>query len=194
MRIIVLLYKTRVRIPPSPQKKGTKKKSLFYFNFHCFFVVFYYYCIVELITTYICKKGDIGVHDNMFGGILVSLIDDAAASYASQIADTPRMVTIKIDELVFKRAVKVGSLLKIYGRVLNFGTTSLSLYIEVRKHNVHTGSQEIVTYTNIKFVRIDEEGNSIPINDRVKKRYQERIEKYGRGLLTPEEFEQAKDV
>jgi acyl-CoA thioesterase YciA len=104
------------------------------------------------------------------------------------------MVTIKIDELVFKRAVKVGSLLKIYGKVLEFGNTSVSLYIEVRKHNVHTGLQEIVTYTNIKFVRIDDEGNSIPINDRVKKRYAERVEKYGRGLLTPEEFEQAKDV
>lgn len=149
---------------------------------------------MELITTYICKKGDIGVHDNMFGGILMCLIDDAAASYASQIADTPRMVTIKIDELVFKKAVKVGNLLKIYGKVLLFGNTSVSIYIEVRKHNVHTGSQEIVTHTNMKFVRIDEEGNSIPINGRVKKRYQERIEKYGRGLLTPEEFEKVKDV
>ena len=157
-------------------------------------ILFYYYCNVELITTYICRKGDIGVHDNMFGGILVSLIDDAAASYAAQIADTPRMVTIKIDELVFKRAVKVGSLLKIYGRVLEFGRTSLSLYIEVRKHNVHTGLQEIVTYTSIKFVRIDDEGDSIPINDRVKKSYQSRVEKYGKGLLTPEEFEKEKDI
>ena len=43
---------------------------------------------MELITTYICKKGDIGVHDNMFGGLLLGLIDDAAASYASQICDT----------------------------------------------------------------------------------------------------------
>ena len=31
---------------------------------------------MELITTYICKKGDIGVHDNMFGGLLLGLIDD----------------------------------------------------------------------------------------------------------------------
>jgi acyl-CoA thioesterase YciA len=149
---------------------------------------------MELITTYICKKGDIGINENMFGGILMCLIDDAALSYASQISDTPRMVTIKIDELVFKKSVKVGSLLKIYGKVLEFGNTSISLYIEVRKHNVHTGLQEIVTHTNIKFVRIDDEGNSIPINGRVKKRYQERIEKYGRGLLTPEEFEKVKDL
>ena len=143
---------------------------------------------MELITTYICKKGDIGFHDNMFGGTLVSLIDDASASYAAQICDTPRVVTIMIDQLFFKKPVKVNNLLKIYGKVLEFGKTSLSLYIEVRKHNVYTGTQEIVTYTNIKFVRIDEDGNSIPISNKVKQRYFDRIQKYNKGLLTPEEM------
>ena len=75
---------------------------------------------MELITTYICKKGDIGVHDNMFGGLLLGLIDDAAASYASQICDTQKIVTLKIDELIFKKPVKVGSILKVYGEVVSF--------------------------------------------------------------------------
>ena len=148
---------------------------------------------MELITTYICKKGDIGVHDNMFGGILVSLIDDAAASYAAQIADTPRMVTIKIDELVFKKPVKVNALLKIYGKVLEFGNTSVSLYIEVRKHNVRTGDQDIVTHTNIKFVRIDEDGTPIPISSLIKERYKERVTKYGRGLVSKKTIEKDKE-
>jgi hypothetical protein len=43
---------------------------------------------MELISTYICKQGDIGVHNNMFGGIILGLIDDAAAGYAAQICDT----------------------------------------------------------------------------------------------------------
>jgi acyl-CoA thioesterase YciA len=122
----------------------------------------------------------------MFGGVLLSLIDDAAASYAAQICDTPKIVTLKIDELLFKQAVKVGSILKLYGRVEEFGKTSLTLYIEVRKHNVYTGTQTIVTQTKIKFVRIDEEGKPIPINDYVKQRYQERLNKYGRGLISNE--------
>ena len=144
---------------------------------------------MELITTYICKKSDIGVHDNMFGGTIMSLIDDSAASYAAQICDTTRMVTIKIDELIFKSPVKIGSLLKIYGKVEKFGTKSIKLYIEVRKHNVHTGLQDVVTHTNITFVKIDDDGNSIPISDRVKVRYHERVKIYGKGLLTPEELE-----
>ena len=143
---------------------------------------------MELITTYICKKGDIGVHDNMFGGTMMSLIDDAGASYAAQICDTPRIVTIKIDELIFKRPVKVGNLIKIYGKVVEFGRTSVSLYIEVRKHNVYTGEQDVVTHTNIKFVKIDDDGNSVPIQDYVKKRYSDRLKKFGRGLLSSDEI------
>ena len=142
---------------------------------------------MELITTYICKTSDLGVHGNMFGGTLVSIIDDAGASYASQICDTPRMVTIKIDEFIFKKPVKVGNLIKVYGEVREFGKTSVTLYLEVRRHNVYTGGQDVVTQTNIKFVRIDEEGNAIPISERVKVRYSERVKQFGKGLLSNEE-------
>jgi acyl-CoA hydrolase len=57
----------------------------------------------------------------------------------------------------------------------------------VRKHNVYNGKQETVTHTNIKFVRIDDEGNPLPISERIKTRYAERLKKYGRGLLSFEE-------
>ena len=39
------------------------------------------------------------------------------------------------------------------------------------------------------FVKLDEEGSSVPISDRVKIRYDERFKKFGRGLLNPEELE-----
>jgi acyl-CoA thioesterase YciA len=142
---------------------------------------------MELITTTIMKKSDEGVHGNIFGGTLMSLIDDSAASYAAQICDTPRIVTIKIDELLFKSPVKVGSLLKVYGKVEKFGNTSIKLYIEVRKHNVHTGKQDAVTQTFITFVRIDGDGKSIPIHQHVKERYYDRLNKFGKGLLSLEE-------
>ena len=142
---------------------------------------------MELVTTYICKASDIGVHANMFGGTILGLIDSSSGAYASQICDTPKMVTIKIDELVFKNAVKEGNILKIYASVKEFGNTSVTLYVETRKHNVYTGLQEVVVHTNIKFVRIDEEGHPIPISERVKRRYKSRFEKYGKGLLSTEE-------
>lgn len=149
---------------------------------------------MELVTTYICKEFDLGIHNNMFGGRIMSLLDDAAGAYASQLCDTPRMVTIKVDELTFKKAVKIGSILKIYGKVVKFGNSSLQLYMEMRKHNVYTGEQEIVTSTNMTFVRIDEEGNAIPISERVKTRYNERFKNFGKGLLNAEETDKEKEL
>lgn len=142
---------------------------------------------MELVSTYICKTSDIGVHSNMFGGALVSLIDQSSGAYASQICDTPRMVTISISEMLFKKPIKVGNIIKIYAKVVNFGNTSVTLYIELRKHNVYTGEQDIAMSTTIKFVRIDDEGNALPISDRVKTRYYDRVEKFGKGLLSMEE-------
>jgi len=144
---------------------------------------------MELLSTFICKNSELGVHGNMFGGKMLSFIDESAAAYVAQLCDTPRMVTIKIEELLFKSPVRLGNLLKIYGNVLKFGKSSLTLYVEVRKHNVHTGLQDVVTHTNITFVKIDEDGTPIPISDRVKIRYNERLKTYGKGLLTPEELE-----
>jgi len=130
---------------------------------------------MDLVTTHICKASEIGIHENMFGGDMISLIDLSSAAYAAQVCDTPRIVTLKIDELVFKTPVKVGNILKIYAEVKEFGTTSVTLYLEVRKHNVYTGKQDVVVHTTIKFVRIDEEGNPIPLANMVKERYANAI-------------------
>ena len=125
----------------------------------------------QLISTHPIKKSDLGFHGNLFGGKLLSWLDAAGAAYAMEVCDTPRMVTIKIDECLFKKPAKEGQLIKIYGKVIDIGVTSLTLELESRSHNVYSGSQSVILTTNIKFVRIDENGDSIPISDRVKSKY-----------------------
>ena len=88
-----------------------------------------------------------------------------------EVCDSPRMVTVKIDECIFKKAAKEGQLLKIYGKVIDIGVSSLTMELEARSHNVYSGIQSVILSTNIKFVRIDENGDSIPISDRVKIKY-----------------------
>jgi acyl-CoA thioesterase YciA len=144
---------------------------------------------MELITTKICMALDLGVHGNLFGGNMMSFLDEAAAAYSCQICDTPRMVTKKIEEVVFENPVRVGNILKIYGEVDKIGTTSITVKLEARKHNVYTGQQKLVCSTKMVFVRIDDEGSPVPISERVKIRYFERKNKFGKGLLTPEELE-----
>jgi acyl-CoA thioesterase YciA len=125
---------------------------------------------MELITTHPIKKSDLGFHGNLFGGKLLAWIDAAGAAYAAQVCDTPRMVTIAIDKCIFKKPAREGQMLKIYGSVAEIGTTSITLNLEARAHSVYTGQQSIVLSTNIKFVRIDEDGNPIPLADRIKEK------------------------
>jgi len=132
--------------------------------------------VMELISTHPIKKSDLGFHGNLFGGTLLKFIDSAAAGYAMQLCDTPRMVTVSIDKCLFEKPAKEGQLLKIYGVPSALGTTSVTLYMEARAHNVYTGNQVIVLRTNIKFVRIDEEGNAIPINAPGRKKIENLIE------------------
>ena len=99
------------------------------------------------------------------------------------------MITKKIEEVVFERPVKVGNLIKIYGEVDKIGNTSITVKLEARKHNVYTGEQQLVCSTKMVFVRIDDEGSPVPISERVKARYDERVKKFGKGLLSPEERE-----
>jgi len=126
---------------------------------------------MELISTHPIKKSDLGFHGNLFGGKLLAWIDASGAAFAAEAADTPRMVTLKIDECIFKKPAKEGQLLKIYGKVKKIGTTSMVLELEARSHNVYNGNQNVILSTNITFVRIDEQGEPIPIAERVKQRF-----------------------
>ena len=126
---------------------------------------------MQFLNSHPIKKSDLGFHGNLFGGKLLAWIDAAAAGFAMQLCDTPRMVTVSIDKCNFEKPARESQLLKIYGRPSKVGNTSVMLYMEARAHNVYTGKQSPVLTTNIKFVRIDENGDPIPISERVKNKY-----------------------
>ena len=123
---------------------------------------------MQYITQHPIKKSDLGFHGNLFGGKLLAWLDAAAASFACEFCDTPRMVTKAIDKCIFNKPAKEGQLLKIYGKVESVGGSSIRLILEARSHNVYNGKQNLILRTNITFVRIDEQGEAIPISDRVK--------------------------
>ena len=123
---------------------------------------------MQLITTHPVKKSDLGFHANLFGGKLLGWLDAAAAGFAMEVCDTPRMVTVKIDECIFRKPAREGQLIKIYGKVSDVGNASITMYMEARAHNVYSGVQTVILSTNIVFCRIDENGDPIPISDRVR--------------------------
>ena len=56
---------------------------------------------MKYITQHPIKKSDLGFHGNLFGGKLLAWLDAAAAGFAAEFCDTPRMVTKAIDKCIF---------------------------------------------------------------------------------------------
>ena len=86
-----------------------------------------------------------GYHGNLFGGIMLAWLDEAAAAYACQVCDPPRMVTKHIGGLTFEKPARPGQIIKIYGEVLKVGNTSITLRLEARRHSVYNGTQKAGT-------------------------------------------------
>ena len=127
---------------------------------------------MKLITTHPIKKSDLGLHNNLFGGKLLAWIDSAGAAFTTEYVDSPRLVTVMIDKCIFKKPAKEGQLLKIYGQIKEVGTSSITAYLEARAHNVYDGNQKLILSTSIKFVRIDEGGDPIPIHQRIRDKFE----------------------
>ena len=128
---------------------------------------------MELISTHFVKKSEVGYHGNLFGGVMLAWLDEAAAAFAAQVADTPRVVTKHIAALTFEKPVRPGQIIKIYGEVNRIGKTSLTLNMEARRHSVYNGTQCTAVNTQMTFVRIDGDGEAIPISEKVRQKYRD---------------------
>ena len=130
---------------------------------------------MELISTHMCKESDCGYHGNLFGGTMLCWLDEAAVAYACQACETPRMVTAKLAEVHFRKPVRPGQIIKIYGELKSIGNCSATISLEARRHSPYNGSQKVVLTTEMTFVRIDGDGEPVPVGDHVKEK---------RGLLS----------
>ncbi len=118
---------------------------------------------MKLISTKLCKTSDIGVNNNLFGGIMLAWLDEAGGILASTIARSGNVITLKMDEVLFKHPVKVKEQIRIYGKMHKMGKTSVSLFLEARRANLKDETEEVVCSTKMVFVRIDKDGRPAPI-------------------------------
>ena len=128
---------------------------------------------MKLIGVHPIKHSDLGFNNTLFGGKLLYWIDGDAVAYAWEVCDTPRMVTVMMDKCVWKKKAGPSHLIKIYAKVKTFGTTSVTMEVEARRHNVYNGKQDIVLSTEIKFVRVDEDGFPVPIVSKMKQNWKD---------------------
>lgn len=106
---------------------------------------------------------DTNAHGTIFGGVLLSYIDQAGAIEARKL-DHNRFVTVAMDAVEFKQPVFVGDVLSFYTRTIKVGRTSVRVGITVVADRFAKAGQRVqVTQAEAVYVAIDEQGRPVPV-------------------------------
>ncbi len=116
----------------------------------------------NLAIRIIAMPRDTNPNGDMFGGWLVSLMDMAAGSVATN-TSKGRAVTVAIDAIAFHKPVAVGDEVSCYTEKLTVGNTSVKIKVEVWVRQRAGNDTAKVTEGIFTFVAIDENGKPRPI-------------------------------
>ncbi len=110
----------------------------------------------------VAMPADTNVYGDIFGGWLVSVMDNAAGLIASR-HGKGRAVTVAMDKMLFHAPVSVGDEVSVYGEITRVGRSSMTINIEAwRRHRFEEQAVK-VTEADFTFVAIDENGRPRPI-------------------------------
>ena len=110
----------------------------------------------------VAMPADTNANGDIFGGWVLSQMDMAGGVAAVERA-RGRVVTIKVDTMIFIRPVRVGDVLSVHTEVESIGRTSMKVHIEAWVRRFITHAQEKVTDATFTFVAIDDQGRPRPI-------------------------------
>jgi acyl-CoA thioesterase YciA len=99
----------------------------------------------------------------IFGGVILSYIDQAGAEEAIQ-HGARRVVTVAMKEVVFLEPVFVGDLVSFFTELVRIGRTSVTVRVTVSAARHWNRSEEIqVTEAEITYVNINEKHEPVPL-------------------------------
>ena len=106
---------------------------------------------------------DTNPHGTIFGGIILSYIDQAGTVEALRHSNK-KLVTVAMHEVKFIAPVLVGDLVSFYTETVKVGTTSLTVRVTVDARRGRVPHETVrVTQAEVVYVAVDESGRSIPI-------------------------------
>ena len=105
---------------------------------------------------------DTNHHGTIFGGVILSYIDQAGAVGAIR-RGCRQVVTVAMDQVVFHQPVQVGDLVSFYADVVKVGRTSLEVLVAVEATRRTDGEIVAVTEAKVTYVHVDASGKPTPV-------------------------------
>jgi len=110
----------------------------------------------------VAMPADANAYGDIFGGWLLSLMDNGAGLTAARRAKG-RAVTVAMDGMVFHQPVKVGDEVSVYAEIERVGRTSMTIAVEAWRRERHREEAIKVTEAKFTFVAIDDQGRPRPV-------------------------------
>ena len=111
----------------------------------------------DLCIRTLAMPADTNANGDIFGGWLLSQMDVGGGVFASKVANS-RTVTVAIEAMNFRKAVYVGDLVSVYGKLVRIGRTSITVHLEAWVVRRKEMKSILVTDGNFTYVSIDEQG------------------------------------
>ncbi|MDA8685392.1 acyl-CoA thioesterase [Robiginitalea sp.] len=105
------------------------------------------------------KPEDLNANGTLFGGSLLSWIDEEAILYSIIQLENKKIVTKYMSEINFMSTALAGDIVEIGIEVVRFGKSSITLRCEARNKMNH---ETIVTVDQIILVNLDDSGKPVP--------------------------------
>ena len=106
---------------------------------------------------------DTNHHGTIFGGVVLSSIDQAGAVGAIR-HGCRQVVTVAMDQVIFHQPVQVGDLVSFYADIIKVGRTSLEVLVTVEATRRSDGEVVAVTEAKVTYVNVDSQGKPIPVS------------------------------
>lgn len=112
----------------------------------------------------VMQPKDTNPDGDIFGGAILSMIDEAAAVEAQRQARR-RYVTVAMDSIQFHRPVQVGDIVSLWCRTERIGRSSICIHVDVLANPRWSEGEQKVTEAIVTLVAIDQDRRPIPILD-----------------------------
>jgi len=132
----------------------------------------------EALVSELMMPNQVNNHGNVFGGVLLSMVDRAAGVSAMRHSGRP-CVTVSIDRVDFKEPIFTGELVTCRARVNYVGRTSMEIGVRVEAENLLSGTKRHTNTCYLTFVAIDADHRPVPVpplkleNEEDEKRFRE---------------------
>jgi len=99
---------------------------------------------------------------NVHGGWIMKLVDEAGA-LACMRHSQHRVVTVAMDQMIFRQPIRIGDLVILNAEVTYTGRTSMEVEVQVVAENPITGERTHTNTAYLVYVALGEDGKPVPV-------------------------------